>query len=1013
MTGHSNHPHLSGRVLGILVAFCAAVHASTLQAAPLSEEAKSALERIATDRGVCVVLGLPDGGQGSFVTDLARGSELLVYFQSPRDEELAAVRKAAEAADLLGSRVFVVRGNFDRVHLADNLAAAVLVCSSAEKHVKEDDLVRVLHPRGKAVVAKREIVFKKAFPEGTDSWSHPYHGPDNNPQSTDRSARAPYLTQFLAEPMFCPMPEVSVAAGGRVFRAFGHIAHKANQNAMLNTLICANAYNGTILWTRPLPEGFMIHRNTMIATPEVLYLADDRSCKLIDAATGKVQDEIVVPEELSDGPVWKWMALADGVLYALVGGKEIEPATQPSQTPGLGHWPWGMWEGHEYGDPKTSFGFGRTFLAIHPDTKEVLWSHREKDYVDSRGVCMSSGRIYFYSPESFLGCLDAKGGKMLWKNDDDDLLAAIGPNQRAQQPITGYSTASYVKCNDDLIFFAGPQRGKLVAASTQDGQPVWQQEHGNFLLVLREDGIYAVGPQIRTPTIQQSGLKLAYATGEILARLPMRRACTRATGSIDSIFYRASGGTVRIDTATNNANHIAPMRPPCQDGVMISDGHLYWGPWMCGCQLSLYGHIALASAGDFDFRPGLNDSRLETYPKAEALTPLDVQPGDWPAYQGDSARSATTEVAVPPRVDRAWSFDLPCHGFPTAPVAAGGLVIFGDRNGVVRAVEAADGKLRWQVYTGASVYFPPAIEDGRLFVGSADGRVYALEAATGRPLWTFHAAPAERWIPVYGKLISTWPVAGGVVVEDGVVYAAAGIAHYDGTHVYALDAVSGEVKWYNDTSGATSKKANHGVSLQGSLSIHDGELRFVGGGVHEEARYDLATGKCLNEPTDSPRSTFHTAFYAYFPGYGKYVSLDHTLADGKLLSYDATYEGSWHGDLMLAALAPDARRPAKPISRWGVQRRPRQKVQPVWRHRPGRRYNSFIVADGVLLAAGHTGLDGANTSFLAAISLEDGSDLWLKALPGPVVKGGTAINHQGHIFVSLENGQVLAFRAAD
>ena len=87
--------------------------------------------------------------------------------------------------------------------------------------------------------ADEEIV--KPAPAHADAWSHPYHGPDNNPQSTDQIARAPYLTQFLADPMFVPMPEVSVAAGGRVFRAFGHIAHKANQNAMLNTLIASTA----------------------------------------------------------------------------------------------------------------------------------------------------------------------------------------------------------------------------------------------------------------------------------------------------------------------------------------------------------------------------------------------------------------------------------------------------------------------------------------------------------------------------------------------------------------------------------------------------------------------------------------------------------------------------------------------------------------------------------------------------------------------------------------------------
>ena len=89
------------------------------------------------------------------------------------------------------------------------------------------------------------------------------------------------------------------------------------------------------------------------------------------------------------------------------------------------------------------------------------------------------------------------------------------------------------------------------------------------------------------------------------------------------------------------------------------------------------------------------------------------------------------------------------------------------------------------------------------------------------------------------------------------------------------------------------------------------------------------------------------------------------------------------------------------------------KVQPVWQHQPGRRFNSFVVADDALLAAGHTGLDAADTSFLAAVNLKDGSDLWLQKLPGPVVKASTAVNHQGQVFVSLETGQMLAFAAED
>ena len=968
-----------------------------------------AIEKTGIDKGIYVVLGLPDGGVKS-VVDLARGSDLTIYFQSAVASEVHALRDAAAKAGLLGRSVFVDRGNPATVHLADNLAGAILVSASVKDDVLQKEILRVLHPGGKAVVGDKEIV--KPLPDNGDTWSHPYHGPDNNPQSLDRNARAPYLTQFLAEPMFSPMPEVAVAAGGRIYRAHGHISHKTNQNALLNTLVCASAYNGTIFWTRPLKEGFMIHRNTMIATPETLYLADDKSCKLIDPKTGDVRDEIVIPNGMADGPVWKWMALVDGVLYALIGGEEINVETEPSAKSGLGHWPWGMWKGHEYANPATNFGFGRTLVAVDPKTKKILWTHPEKEHLDSRGVCMRGNRIFCYSPEKFLACVNAKTGKLLWRNSDADLLEAIGTNDngKSQTWNTGYSTSTYVKCNDDYIFFAGPQRLRLVVASTADGKIAWQKDYGNYQLVLADDGIYAAGPQLgpssKPPIL---GAKLAYDTGKVLAGLPVRRACTRATGTVDSVFYRTSGGTVRVDVNSNTANHIAPMRPPCHDGVIISDGHLFWGPWMCGCQLSLYGHICLGPAGNLDLRPGADDSRLEVADNAAQVKPLQAKPGDWPTYQGDNGRGSVTQNSIPGEISQQWSINLPAGAFPTAPVTAGGLVFVGDRNGAVHALDAADGDTKWQAYTGGPVYFPPAVADGRVFVGSADGRVYAFEAVTGRALWNFRAAPHQRWIPVYGKLISTWPVAGGVAVKDGTVFAAAGIAHYDGTHVYALDAATGKVKWYNDSSGAISDKVASGISLQGALYLDQGEVRFLGGGAHETARYDQATGKCLNPPRHSPTSQFHTSFYAYYPTYGRYVSLDHTLADGRMLNYDVAYEGSWSGALsLLPALPAGAKKPSKPASRWGMQHRRGKGPKSIWQ-KSDLLFNGFIVSPNVLVGVGHTDPDAADSSFLAAAKIEDGQVIWSEDLPGPVVKAGAAVNHEGQIIVSLETGQVLCF----
>ena len=65
-----------------------------------------------------------------------------------------------------------------------------------------------------------------------------------------------------------------------------------------------------------------------------------------------------------------------------------------------------------------------------------------------------------------------------------------------------------------------------------------------------------------------------------------------------------------------------------------------------------------------------------------------------------------------------------------------------------------------------------------------------------------------------------------------------------------------------------------------------------------------------------------------------------------------------------------------------------------------------------MIAAGHLGEDAPGSSYLAAIRLQDGTDAWREKLPAAVVKGGLAVNQQGQILVTLENGQLLAFAAA-
>jgi outer membrane protein assembly factor BamB len=650
-------------------------------------------------------------------------------------------------------------------------------------------------------------------------------------------------------------------------------------------------------------------------------------------------------------------------------------------------------------------------VAIDARTNKVLWRHREQEPVDGRAVCMKNGRIWFLSPERFLACLKADTGEVLWKTSDPELLKAIGPLFPKQPLWTGLSPFPYVKCNDKFLFFSGPRMPRVVAVSAENGKLLWRKEvplsdGGSVHLLLRDDALYAVGE-----TAGDAAFSMEYDTGRVLTRFLGRRGCTIATGSVDSIFYRAPEGTVRIDLATASAKHIAPMRPPCYEGVIISDGLLHWGAWKCRCPLSLYGHVCLAPAANFNRGSGTEASRLKTGPgDTTKVQDFELHPDDWPTYLGDNARTGATKVSLPKRVARRWTYGLPSGVRPTAPIVAGATVFLGDDSGVLHAVSAGEGSVRWRKHTAGAVFFPPALWQGRLYAGSADGRVHCLEAATGRLLWCFRAAPAERWIPVYGKLMSTWPVAGGVVAAEDVVYAAAGIAHYDGTYVYALDAKSGQVKWCNDSSGRLSEEVDCGVSLQGNLYLADGELRFLGGGKYETARYDRKTGRCLNRPDHAVASQFRTAFHPYYPEYGRYMSLARVLSDGKELVYHASYDGSQHTALtLLAALAPGASRPIpqearSPLAPGGAPKRP-----VVWADRSGRRYTALIVAAGAVLAAGHSRTGTKEAPFLAVIDVASGLDIWHEALPAAAVRGGIAVDHQGRIVVALENGQVLAF----
>jgi hypothetical protein len=319
---------------------------------------------------------------------------------------------------------------------------------------------------------------------------------------------------------------------------------------------------------------------------------------------------------------------------------------------------------------------------------------------------------------------------------------------------------------------------------------------------------------------------------------------------------------------------------------------------------------------------------------------------------------------------------------------------------VVRALDGSSGKLRWSAYTGGPMKYPPAIWNDRIYAGSGDGWVYCLEAATGRQLWRFRAAPVERTIPVYGSLSSTWPVGSGVLVSDGVVYAAAGISTFDGTHVYALDALTGKIRWQNHTSGNTGNELpDGGVSVQGPLLLHNRAVHLAAGNKPTVASYAVADGK----------------FSATGGGRGKdlFVRNGRVQAAGFPL-YWRPEDDHFLSPMELETPAGVLAVTTSTVARLGAQEDPAKKPAPVWLSKTFQEIAAVAVTKNAVLVAG-LDRDAKNPdrteSGLCAVSLADGKTLWKQSLPSAPVAWGLAVDRTGRMVVTLLDGRVLGFDA--
>ncbi len=246
-----------------------------------------------------------------------------------------------------------------------------------------------------------------------------------------------------------------------------------------------------------------------------------------------------------------------------------------------------------------------------------------------------------------------------------------------------------------------------------------------------------------------------------------------------------------------------------------------------------------------------------------AFLAASTEGGAWPTFRADAARSGYTSEQLPEMLSRSWTFHSPRSPMPAwptrtrqrfdvafQPVVVGRTLFFGSSADCkIYAIDAATGRIQWQFFTAGPVRFAPAVWQGRLFAGSDDGYLYCLDAADGRLVWKLRAGPRNELLLGNDRMISRWPVRGGPVVAEGVLYFGAGIWPSEGVFVYAVDPGTGKIRWCDDSSGSVeidqphpTARAKSGIAAQGYLAAARDAL-LVPTGRAVPAVFDRGTGR--------------------------------------------------------------------------------------------------------------------------------------------------------------------------
>ncbi|MEZ5384182.1 MAG: PQQ-binding-like beta-propeller repeat protein [Prosthecobacter sp.] len=875
----------------------------------VADDAKQLLEQGHTTGGLVVHVG---AGDGTLAADIAAARPSLIV--QALDGDAAAVTQArakfreSAAAARLSAEVW--KRN-DLPH-AEDLVNLLLLDDGTK--VSKEEAMRVLAPGGTVMRKNNGAWTAETKPHApkTVEWTHYQYDAANNPVGEDKSCGLPRRFQWAGTPLWSTAHEsmaslnAMVSANGRVFYIMDEGARASVQLASDWQLVARDAYNGVVLWKKPLTQwltrfwpwksGPAQMPRKLIAIGDRVYAPLDINGPLIefDAATGEqlhVYDETAAAEEVIS---------TQGILLVVSNPTPPDMKAIEEDTEKRRHF---SYDGRNR--VVLDHSAAKNVVAVEAKTGKVLWKHAGPQI--SVLTLAALGDNVVYHDGFSLVCLDLKTGAQKWKS---------APIAQTTKPLFSFSEESpTVVLNDKAVYYAWNR--KLTTVSLADGKQLWEAPwvdndyRSPVSVMLMQDLVWSMN--IASAKSAGTFMGRDLITGEVKKEFDLppfkgigHHRCYKAKASGDFVLLSRSGVEyVNPTDQSYSENHW--IRGACLYGILPANGLLYSTPHACACYIKgkLNGFTAMS--------PGLTETMKPAKDKADPieqgpsyLTKVEAvaDPQGWPTYRHDVTRSGHSKTTVTTDLKQTWK--TPIGGELTSLVVAEGLAVVAqkDRNTVI-ALDAETGAPKWRFTAGGMVDSPPTIDHGFVYFGSTDGCVYRLLANDGSLCWRTRAAPDERRVVAYGRLESAWPVHGSVLVENGIVYAAAGRSSFldGGIRMVKIKAQTGEFfgdERVYDMETGTEPPVTGSFEMDGALpdilSSQDGMVFMRHRTFDKESLSQRAPAPHLYSPTGYlDDNWWHRTYWVYGEdtksGYGGWWQSGNKLPAGRILVVgdDAVY----------------------------------------------------------------------------------------------------------------------------